>query len=61
MSDPVEQKLVAAKTSVLTKLNNAWQWMHSELYNWGSHARNVAYVIGALAVAYLCLKVGMHF
>lgn len=56
-----QAKATAAKTSVLTKLNNAWQWIHSELYNWTSHAKNGSYVIAALAGAYMMLKIATHF
>ena len=57
----VEAKAAAVKTSVLTKLNTGWQWLHGEAYHFGQHAKDGAWIVAALAFAYLALKVGTHF
>lgn len=48
----VEQKAIG----FWSKANRAYQYLHSELYNWGSHAKDVAYVLAALGIFVLCAK-----
>lgn len=44
------------KKTVLQKIGAVYMGFHSELYHWLAHAKDAAYILAALGVFALCLR-----
>ena len=38
------------------KANSAWQWVHSELYHWIDHGKQICYGLAALGIFVALMK-----